>query len=207
MRARGLGQGINAFQSAPRAHARGDAITSRFQRLSNCFNPRPALTRGATLDQGVHSTVGVVSIRAPRSRAGRLDPGAIRTTQFSFQSAPRAHARGDCGPANRQRRKPLLPHLREHSDSSRVRSDSIVKEQRKGSDFIAVSAEREIPAFESALGVRATLRLIADFKFKMTKVTESAVRLNRPVWRHHDVRSVSRPSRRGNRSEASLLPS
>src|SRR5260370_18879500 len=108
-----------------------------------------------------------------------------------FQSAPRARARGDCGPANRQRRKSLLPHLREHGDSSRVRSGSIVKEQRKGSDFIAVSAKRENPAFEPALGVRATLRLIADFKFRMTKVTESAVRLNPRVWWLHDVRSES----------------
>src|SRR5438552_1208530 len=122
-----------------------------------------------------------------------------------FQSAPRARARGDCGAANRQRRKSLLPHLREHGDSSRVRSVSIVKEQRKGSDFIAVTAKRENPAFEPALGVRATLRLIADFKFKMRKVIESTVRSNRPAWRHHNVRSVSPSFHRGNRIGASLL--
>src|SRR6266545_2285919 len=172
------------FQSAPRAHARGDLLQTSAALRANSFQS------------------------APRAHA-RGDSWNFSTTEFAFlfQSAPRAHARGDCGPANRQRRKPLLPHLREHSDSSRVRSDSIVKERCKSSDFIAVSAEREIPAFESALGVRATLRLIADFKSKMRKVTESAVRSNRSVWRRRGVRSVSRPFHRGNRSGASLRPS
>ncbi len=131
------------FQSAPRAHARGDVLQCSSTSTWHCFNPRPALTRGATrtndntktprqsfnprpaLTRGATAVswcvapVVVVSIRAPRSRAGRpgLRPSqplglsvsiraprsrAGRPTAFShadfawlFQSAPRAHARGD----------------------------------------------------------------------------------------------------------------
>ena len=54
---------------------------------------------------------------------------AANESSLVFQSAPRAHARGDYGPANRQRRNSLLPHLREHNDPCGMRSDSIVKEQ------------------------------------------------------------------------------
>jgi single-stranded DNA-specific DHH superfamily exonuclease len=103
-----------------------------------------------------------VSIRAPRSRTGRLDSTWKGIVSIKFQSAPRARARGDCGPANRQRRKLLLHHPREDGDISRVQTDSIVKEQRKRSDFIAVLTNRETPGFESALGVRAPRRVIAD---------------------------------------------
>ena len=161
-------------------------------------------TRRAWIRRGLLCGTGLRPHFSPSAvgRSGFLTRGVIQSTLLQAQpvdqvprrrvsiSAPRrAHARGDCGPANRQRRKSLLPRLREHSHSSRVRSVSIVKEQRKGSDFIAVSAEREIPGFEPALGVRATVRLIADFTFKMRKVTESMVRSNRPVWRHRGVRS------------------
>ncbi len=173
----------------------------------SCFNPRPALARGATKSRANPTPLARVSIRAPRSRAGRRLGDVGRGGRLRFQSAPRARARGDCGPANRQRRKSLLPRLREHSHSSRVRSVSIVKEQRKGSDFIAVTAKRENPAFEPALGVRATLRLIADFKFRMRKIIESTVRSNRRVSRRRGVRSESRPFHRGSKNGASLLPS
>ena len=86
-----------------------------------------------------------------------------------FQSAPRVRTRGDCGPANRQSRKPLLLDFREHREFSRVRSDSVVKELCKGSSFNALVEERGIPAFESALEVRGSM------------IIKLTARSNRPV--------------------------
>ncbi len=39
-----------------------------------CFNPRPALASGTTSPGGLHRHPRAVSIRAPLSRAGRLNP-------------------------------------------------------------------------------------------------------------------------------------
>ena len=85
-----------SFQSAPRARARGDystvprpeaiagfnprpalargatAVNPGILRDGPCFNPRPALARGATIASPPDQLAAEVSIRAPRSRAGRL---------------------------------------------------------------------------------------------------------------------------------------
>ncbi len=86
---------FSRFQSAPRAHARGDESGVTKQLSLRCFNPRPALTRGATLEIGGLLAAGIVSIRAPRSRAGRPSTAGFCLGANLFQSAPRAHARGD----------------------------------------------------------------------------------------------------------------
>ena len=83
------------------------------------FNPRPAHARGATFSlfvllRGVYVSIRAprtragrlpydnqpahasdVSIRAPRTRAGRQSPPAPTISATAFQSAPRARARGD----------------------------------------------------------------------------------------------------------------
>src|SRR2546427_85003 len=107
------------FQSAPRARARGDTTGVLRGPWRPGFNPRPALARGATKTRRVCNLLFRVSIRAPRSRAGRLGRGlglaaaevvsiraprsragrhhalALRNLEKQFQSAPRARARGD----------------------------------------------------------------------------------------------------------------
>ena len=84
------------FQSAPRARARGDRSSTASAQRSICFNPRPAHARGATSQQLIRYDASSVSIRAPRTRAGRPvskhHPGSGAKR---FQSAPRARARGD----------------------------------------------------------------------------------------------------------------
>ena len=99
--------------------ARGDQTAARTDGGHQRFNPRPALSRGATGDGDRTGSHYVVSIRAPRFRAGRLArhrPArqqrrvSIRAPRFRagrhvgagaaesesvFQSAPRAFARGD----------------------------------------------------------------------------------------------------------------
>jgi len=59
------------FQSAPRSHERGDAHFCDPSRRQRGFNPRPALTSGATIGREHDVARGEVSIRAPLSRAGR----------------------------------------------------------------------------------------------------------------------------------------
>src|SRR5205814_2219567 len=128
------------FQSAPRVRTRGDLALVQHALFHLRFNPRPAFARGAT--------------------------SASFTNVFqnaAFQSAPRVRTRGDCGPANRHRRKPLITRFRERGEFSCVGNNSIGKELWKAPGLIGISIEREIPAPESALGVRATLRLIANF--------------------------------------------
>src|SRR5438477_9382025 len=64
-----------------------------------------------------------------------------------------------------------------------------------GSSFNAVAARREIPAFESALGVRGS------------RIIKLTVRSNLPVWSRRGVRSALQPFHRGSKSGASLRPS
>ncbi len=86
---------LNEFQSAPRARARGDAFAANTGHGWASFNPRPAHARGATFVVGVVGGFDLVSIRAPRTRAGRpCSPQRTRCGSW-FQSAPRARARGD----------------------------------------------------------------------------------------------------------------
>jgi len=59
------------FQSAPRARARGDQSVAMLPSGLAGFNPRPALARGATTMLHGCNAMLHVSIRAPRSRAGR----------------------------------------------------------------------------------------------------------------------------------------
>jgi len=66
------GASSSQFQSAPRAPARGDRKFSAPWATSSCFNPRPAHPRGATRRWTLKAQSMIVSIRAPRTRAGRL---------------------------------------------------------------------------------------------------------------------------------------
>ena len=107
------------FQSAPRSLERGDDCARGGAPRTRCFNPRPALSNGATrLPRGRRScrwcfnprpalsngaTPGwypgqcafSVSIRAPLSRTGRLPQLSRRVKADWFQSAPRSLERGD----------------------------------------------------------------------------------------------------------------
>ena len=126
------------FQSAPRTFMRGDRCTSPPTRPRICFNPRPALSCGATrLGIAVHlvyycfnprpalscgatccdASIVVefeVSIRAPHFHAGRPKSGLFVTRCRPFQSAPRTFMRGD-GPASRDPRDGVVsiraPHF------------------------------------------------------------------------------------------------
>ncbi len=78
------------------AHARGATRRGRLRSgLIVCFNPRPAHARGATRAVGAPGRQGRVSIRAPRTRAGRPGYTVTQIDDILFQSAPRARARGD----------------------------------------------------------------------------------------------------------------
>src|SRR5437899_176745 len=110
--------------------------------MHQCFNPRPAFARGATAC--VDGSAFTARCFNPRPAFARGATALVdaRDTMDKFQSAPRVRTRGDCGPANRQSRKPLLLDFREHREFSRVRSDSVVKELCKGSSFNALVEER-----------------------------------------------------------------
>ena len=62
------------FQSAPRSLERGDPPEAGTCWTGCCFNPRPALSGGATRIRVKWAYGRKVSIRAPLSRAGRLWP-------------------------------------------------------------------------------------------------------------------------------------
>ena len=59
------------FQSAPRSLERGDQTEAEASGLIAGFNPRPALSNGATAPTSQPLPAGAVSIRAPLSRTGR----------------------------------------------------------------------------------------------------------------------------------------
>ena len=80
---------VTQFQSAPRSHERGDRIGDRPHPGGSCFNPRPALTSGATFACSV------------------VPPACV------FQSAPRSHERGDGAKFLRFSAKPLRRPFRE----------------------------------------------------------------------------------------------
>ena len=106
------------FQSAPRSHERGDRRRLAWAAGAACFNPRPALTSGATLFVNIPSIIHRFQ-SAPRSheRGDMTATGARRhwlgfnprpaltsgATRYrprprqsnQFQSAPRSHERGD----------------------------------------------------------------------------------------------------------------
>ena len=85
----------NVFQSAPRVLLRGDAYNPGSGRPHWCFNPRPAFFCGATWRIRQSSSTFYVSIRAPRSSAGRPDLANWQAFLAWFQSAPRVLLRGD----------------------------------------------------------------------------------------------------------------
>jgi len=60
------------FQSAPRTFMRGDRSTCSSERRCTRFNPRPALSCGATAGLVAQAEMSLVSIRAPHFHAGRL---------------------------------------------------------------------------------------------------------------------------------------
>ena len=91
---------MRLFQSAPRALARGDAPATAPNITLVVFQSAPrALARG-DLARAVPGGAQNVSIRAPRSRTGRLWMVAPEASSARFQSAPRALARGDAGPGS-----------------------------------------------------------------------------------------------------------
>ena len=100
------------FQSAPRTFMRGDRLPGRGRQPGRGFNPRPALSCGATGTLPFGQNRIQVSIRAPHFHAGRRRPRqkvrqrqkvSIRAPHFHgacalsewFQSAPRTFMRGD----------------------------------------------------------------------------------------------------------------
>ena len=95
-----------------------------------------------------------VSIRAPRTRAGRPGMVWIYTTLDVFQSAPRARARGDCGPPSRLSRKHFLAPFRQPANPSRTLTFRYVKERWKMPAIIVVASCREIPVAGPSLVVR-----------------------------------------------------
>ena len=108
-----------AFQSAPRTFMRGDMRVIAVHDGIERFNPRPALSCGATNASQLRSTPSDVSIRAPHFHAGRREglvknvlvlivsiraphfhagrPGSATMDMMRslFQSAPRTFMRGD----------------------------------------------------------------------------------------------------------------
>ena len=91
----GQHQAFGLFQSAPRDCSRGDRWISAGAADSASFNPRPAIARGATANRHGSVRRGIVSIRAPRLLAGRLNKGMLINSLMLFQSAPRDCSRGD----------------------------------------------------------------------------------------------------------------
>src|SRR5213080_3750562 len=88
-------RGLRSFNPRP-AFARGATRWMReLPHFTLGFNPRPAFARGATYGDGDGSGYGDVSIRAPRSHAGRLAAGLAAGRDHEFQSAPRVRTRGD----------------------------------------------------------------------------------------------------------------
>ena len=90
------------FQSAPRVLLRGDhqALNDAVAKAKFQSAPR-VLLRGDVQRLPRPNTDKAVSIRAPRSSAGRLDLSWLSTTLFGFQSAPRVLLRGDCAQMSR----------------------------------------------------------------------------------------------------------
>jgi len=85
------------------------------------FNPRPALARGATRAELARCAGDVgVSIRAPRSRAGRRRTTRKTLAVSGFQSAPRARARGD----SPRERKRTTPTTFQSAPRARARGDA-----------------------------------------------------------------------------------
>jgi len=84
------------FQSAPRAFARGDAMTRAFILNGITVSIRaPRIRTGRHQKPRPDSARIAVSIRAPRIRTGRHPREVFRVAIVQFQSAPRAFARGD----------------------------------------------------------------------------------------------------------------
>ena len=85
----------STFQSAPRTFMRGDVGRLELRQAIRSFNPRPALSCGATGSAQYGRGVREVSIRAPHFHAGRRSPCRDTSAHPRFQSAPRTFMRGD----------------------------------------------------------------------------------------------------------------
>src|SRR5437870_5601314 len=83
----------SGFNPRP-AFARGATpFPGACDRTCYSFNPRPAFARGATLREIGREHLGQVSIRAPRSHAGRpTSPVTVTTFLDVSIRAPRSHA-------------------------------------------------------------------------------------------------------------------
>ena len=77
------------FQSAPRVLLRGDVVHLAQNSQEAGFNPRPAFFCGATNEGGYDTgTPTSVSIRAPRSSAGRRRSEKVRVPRQGFNPRP-----------------------------------------------------------------------------------------------------------------------
>ena len=83
------------FQSAPRTFMRGDRDGAQHPARPARFNPRPALSCGATKILRGCVILSGVSIRAPHFHAGRHAYCWADVIAAQFQSAPRTFMRGD----------------------------------------------------------------------------------------------------------------
>ena len=86
---------LGGFQSAPRTFMRGDLLALSQPAKHISFNPRPALSCGATQLAAITQQIEEVSIRAPHFHAGRHTWPDITHGVTLFQSAPRTFMRGD----------------------------------------------------------------------------------------------------------------
>ena len=77
---------------------RGDLLIRTTRPSLRRFNPRPALSCGATAAGPGRGDLVIVSIRAPHFHAGRHAGYAHCFTFSMFQSAPRTFMRGDICP-------------------------------------------------------------------------------------------------------------
>ena len=90
--------GLLLFQSAPRTFMRGDLLRRVYRRRVRSFNPRPALSCGATKKRAVRNALQAVSIRAPHFHAGRRasEPRPARWRGFNPRPALSCGATRTC---------------------------------------------------------------------------------------------------------------
>ncbi len=208
----------SGFNPRP-AHARGATSDLMRAKRCSCVSIRAPRTRAGRLWPGsllavmvgvsiraprtragrpLYATSGggwyMVSIRAPRTRAGRLGASATSAKYCVFQSAPRARARGDCGPSKPPDRSRLLPRFREVRQFSPRAKLEFSKNKQNLPKKPGDRSRREKPAFWLKQQLRAS------------RVIGSTVRLDLPVWPPHGAPSSARLCHPGNRTAANPHP-
>ena len=92
------------FQSAPRVRTRGDATLTRVEYMIDVSIRAPRSHAGRLQFPVDALAPGAVSIRAPRSHAGRHPSAGLPVPVVGFQSAPRVRTRGDACQAEQHKR-------------------------------------------------------------------------------------------------------